>query len=122
MSLLKPEASVMAAIATSALVIGIYQHGLPTLADHKLGDVGDQAAKTSGRTADWTATGTVALLTLLTKDPTVFSMGAASIIAMSLWHRLANYTDPITQALVGEKPMAASAENVEAVNMEYSPV
>lgn len=119
-SLLKPEASVMAAIATSALVIGIYQQGLPSLVDHRLGEVGDQAAKVSGKTADWTATGTVALLTLLTKDPTVFSMGAATIIAMSLWHKMANWTDPLTQKLIGSKPTTESSEVIG--DMEYTPV
>lgn len=121
MSILKPEASVMAAIATSALVIGIYQHGLPTLVDHKLGEAGDSAASDSGRTADWTATGTVALLTILTKDPTVFSMGAATIIAMSLWHRFANYTDPLTQKLVGATS-TASTDTVPTVDLDYEPV
>lgn len=106
------EASLGIALATGVLVWSIYGHALPSLVDHRVGDQGDEAAESAERTATWTAAGTVSMISLIAKDPTVFVIGGAMVVALSFWHRHANAVNPMTGRATA--PAAEPADNLDA--------
>jgi hypothetical protein len=87
---LKPEMSVAAGLATAALVFGIYQNVTPTIADIRASQPHDDTIASTERMASWTAASAVAGISLISKDPTIFILGSAMIVAMSWMHRHAN--------------------------------
>lgn len=93
---MKPEVSIGVGLATAVLVFSIYQHAVPALVDHRVGEPDDPDAAAALRVASWTAAGATAGISLLAKDPTVFVMGGVMVIAMDLWHRHANLVNPLT--------------------------
>lgn len=96
MSLLQPKDSVVAGVATAALVYGIYSAALPTVAETRISDPGDGILAGSERGAAYLAAAVVGGVSLLAKDPTIFVMGGSMVIAFSWLHRHANAVDPVT--------------------------
>lgn len=96
MSILKPDQSVIAGLATAAVAYAAYQNDLPTLAECRTSDAGDPDLDSAERSATIKAAGLVGLVSLLTKDPTIFMIGGAVVIALAWSHRHANYIDPMT--------------------------
>ena len=97
MSLLKPEASVIAGVAAAAMAVGIYQNDLPTLAECRTSEPGDDDLTGAERAATWKAAAVVAGVSLLTKDPTIFVIGGLAVIALAWSHKYAAELDPISQ-------------------------
>lgn len=97
MSLLKPEASVIAGVAAAALAVGIYQNDLPTLAECRSAESGDPDLDGAEKSATWKAAAVVAGVSLLTKDPTIFVIGGLAVVALAWSHKYANALDPIAQ-------------------------
>lgn len=93
---MKAEVSIGVGLATGVLVWSIYTHAMPSLADHRVGDVDDAQADSAERTARWTAAGAVAAISLISKDPVVFMLGGSMVVILSVWHRHANLVDPLT--------------------------
>lgn len=93
---MKAEASLGMGLAVGVLVWGIYQHALPPLVDHRVGDVGDANAGSAERAATWTAAAAVAGVSLIARDPTVFVVGGSMVVVLSFWHRHANLVNPLT--------------------------
>jgi hypothetical protein len=91
---LKPEASISVGLATAAVVYSIHSNMTPSLTDVRAAEVGDRDVESSERAASWTAAGVVAGISLIAKDPTVFVIGGAMVIAMSWFTRHANEVDP----------------------------
>ncbi len=89
--MLPREASLGVGLATAALVWGIYQTALPSIAEQRVSDPDDSDLHAAERGAMWTATAAVAAVSLLSKDTTVFVLGGAMVIAMSWWNRHANH-------------------------------
>lgn len=96
MSLLKPEASIAVGLATATVVYGLFTVASPSIADIRSLDAHNQDLDAAERMAGWTAAGTVAAISLIAKDPTVFVIGGGMVIAMSWWHRHANAVLPQT--------------------------
>jgi hypothetical protein len=94
MSVLKPEGSMMAGLATAAVVYGIYQSALPSIADARSAQAGNKDLDASERSAGFIAAGVVAGVSLIAKDPTIFILGGSMVVAMSWWHRHANMVIP----------------------------
>lgn len=92
--MLKPEASLTVGLASAALAVAIFQGATPKLADGRSAPPNDQDYEASTRLAAWTAAGVVAGISLLAKDPTVFTIGGAVVIGLTWWHRHANLVDP----------------------------
>jgi hypothetical protein len=90
---LPKEYSVMGGVATAALVYGVYSASMPSAADARSMKPNDDLQK-SERTASWIAAGTVAGVSLLAKDPTIFIIGGAMVVAMAWMHRHANAVIP----------------------------
>lgn len=105
---LKPEVSIGMGLAVGVLVWSIYQHALPSIVDHRVGDPDDENAAAAERLATWTSAGTVAGISLIAKDPTVFVIGGAMTVALSFWHRHANMVNPMTGRATSITPDDAS--------------
>lgn len=99
-SILKPDGSVAIGIATAIFVYTIYDRTLPDTATIHATDAGDINVEASRKKAAWAAAGAVSGVTLLTKDISVFILGAATIFALD-WHtRHANASNKDTGELV----------------------
>ncbi len=93
---LKNETSLMVGLATAAGVWGIHQNMLPSIADIRLGPVGDLDIDDSERAATITAMALVGGISLMAKDWTVLIIGGSAAIAMAWLTRHANTVDPRT--------------------------
>lgn len=96
---MKAEASLGMGLATGVVVFSIYSHAMPSVVDHRVGDANDADAGSAERTARWLAAGTVAAISLIAKDPTVFVIGGGIVVALSVWHRYANMLDPVSGSI-----------------------
>jgi hypothetical protein len=94
MSVLKPEGSMMAGLATAAVVYGVYQSALPSIADARSAQPGNQDLQAAERSAGFISTGVVAGVSLIAKDPTIFILGGSMVVAMAWWHRHADMVKP----------------------------
>lgn len=104
---LKPEVSLTVALATGAIVVGIYHGALPTVPDVRVGKPLDKDIASTRKAAGWTAAGTVAAISLIAKDPTVFIFGGFLIIATDWWYRHANAHNPEVAGMTpGGEPVA----------------
>lgn len=80
---LKPDAEITIALATSAMAYGTYQFFLPPVADIRSLEPNNADIQGSERTAAWVAAGFVALVSLVTKSPSVFILGGGTIVGAS---------------------------------------
>ena len=121
-SLLKPEISLGVTAATATLVYGIYTQATPSIADIRVGKPMDANIEASRKGAAWAAAGTVAAISLVSKDATVFVAGGLMVILMDWWTRHANAVDPAIgiAATATASPMAPSAVNGSDVQFEFA--
>jgi hypothetical protein len=118
---LKREVSLGMALATGALVWGIYNTALPPVVDVRVGDPGDKDADAAERTATWFAAAVVSGISLIAKDGTIFVVGSAMIIGMSVWHRHSNqYSATMGSATMPSSRAIMNEANAEAAG--YTPV
>lgn len=89
---LKPEDSTLAGVAVAVGVIALYDHYMPTMADHKAADTNPAhpALDKSRTNCTWVAVGLVGLASLLLKDSTVFVIGGVTVLALDFSHRYAD--------------------------------
>lgn len=107
----KPEISLGLGLATATLVWSLYNHGLPGQADIRVGEVGNETIETVRKQNTWLAAGAVAGISLLAKDPTVFIMGGAMVIALDWLTRINNFTNPVTGSAIGN-PFASPTDTI----------
>lgn len=93
---LKPEVSIGVALATAGVVFAIYSNATPNVADIRSAEPGNPDIEATRKLAAYTAVGAVGAISLVAKDPTVFILGGAMVIALDWWHRHANLVDPMT--------------------------
>lgn len=115
-SILKPEGSVVAGIATIGAVYGLYQLNVGTVAEAHATPDNHPALETSRRKAGYSSLVLVAGLSLLTKDATIFILGCATIIGMEIAYRHGIMVDPLSGKMMNPNPAAAyePAQNVVA--------
>jgi hypothetical protein len=92
--MLKPEVSVTAALATGALVYGIYSMALPPVADVRTSAQDHPDVAASERLATWTAAAAVSGIALIARDMNIFVVGGAMTIALAWWYRHADRVIP----------------------------
>ena len=92
---LKVETSVVAGLATAALVYSIYSNATPTIADIRVAKPHDADIESSRKLAAWTSAGVVAGISLIAKDGNIFVMGGVMVIILDWWHRHANEVNPM---------------------------
>jgi hypothetical protein len=112
-SVLKPEGSIVAGIATAGLVYSVYQMDVGPVAQVQMTDPNHPALEASRKKAGYTAFILVAGLTLISRDTNVGVLGFASIIAMEAHYRHAIMADAITGIMQPPSPTKYEpAENV----------
>ena len=84
-SILKPEGSLVAGIATGALVYGVYTMNLGNLASVHATVAGDGNARAARKKAAIEATAAVAAISLLAKDINIFILGGGIAVLLD-WH------------------------------------
>ena len=110
---LKPEVSLTVAAATGALVYGIFQAELPSMADVHAAPANNTYVTRSVNVAGWTAAAVVAGVSLLAKDPTVFVVGG-SLAAFLTWRaKHANMTNPATNQIVSPADQNPAPQGAE---------
>lgn len=95
--MLKAEVSIPVALGTAALVWGVYQVALPTLADARRVEPNNSDLASAENTALILAAGVAGGIAILAKDSTPFVVGGLLAVALSWAHRLENQTDSTTQ-------------------------
>lgn len=113
-SILKPDASTMAGLATVGVVFAVYQLNVGNVSQAMATDANHPVLETSRKKAGYTALALVAALTLITKDANVGILGSGTIIAMELSYRSGIMANPSSLKLENPNPQAAyePAENV----------
>lgn len=84
-SILKPEGSLVAGIATGALVYGIYQMNLGNLATVHATPASDGNARAARKKAAIEAVAAVSAISLLARDVNIFILGGGIAILLD-WH------------------------------------
>lgn len=98
-SVLKPENSVIAGLATVGAVYGIYQLNVGSVAQAHATDANHPANESSRKKAGFTSLILVSALTLITRDGNVGILGLGTIIAMEVSYRHAIMAHPLTGSL-----------------------
>lgn len=92
---LRPEFSIPTGLAVAAVVYAIHSNATPTQADIQALPAGTHDIDRAERKASWLSAGTVAGISLLAKDPTIFVIGSVATIGMAWMTRHANWTESI---------------------------
>lgn len=112
-SVLKPEDSIVAGLATAGLVYGVYNGALGSIAEVQSTPSGHPALAPSLTKAGYTSLVLVAGVALMARDPNIVILGGAMIIAEELHYRHAIETHPDTGQPAA--PTAAAYAPVEDV-------
>lgn len=114
-SILKPEGSVTASLATVAAVYGIYQLNCgPAVLVHAT-TPNLPALESSRKKSGYAALALISALFIITKDANMFILGGGTIIAMEVTYRHAIMADPDSNTIVRPSPDAAFLPAQEAV-------
>jgi hypothetical protein len=119
-SILKPEGSVVAGLATVAAVYGIYQLEVGSVSQAQATKPNHPANETSRKKAGYTALVLVAGLTLITRDGNVGILGAGTIVAMELSYRHAIMAHPETGRIMPPGGTVYSPPELQVVPEEAS--
>lgn len=101
---MKPEVSIPVALATGAVVVGVFQAMTPSNADQRTvspGSMGADMLAGSERTAFFVSVGVCGAVSLIAKDPVPFWVGGMIAVALAWTHRYATNVDPSTGRLSG---------------------
>lgn len=118
--MLKPSESVIGSLALATVVYAVYQGALPPIADVRVGQNADADIEAAERMATWTSAGTVAIVSLLAKDPTLFTVGGLMTVALAWWYRHANAVNPLTGRASEAMGFARRGMMDENGTVEYS--
>jgi hypothetical protein len=122
-SILKPESSVMAALAVAGTVYAVYQLNIGSTATAHATEANHPALESSRKKAGYTSFILVSGLFLVTKDANVGSIGFGSIIAMEVIYRHSIMADPMTGRIQAPAETAYQpAENVIPLDVQAQPV
>lgn len=84
-SVLKPEGSIVAGIATAALVYGVYTANIGNVATLHASPAGDNNGRAARRKAAIESVTVVSAISLLAKDVTIFILGGMVVVLLD-WH------------------------------------
>jgi hypothetical protein len=111
-SILKPNESIVASIATGVLVYAVYDRSLPDASTMQATDANDINIEAGRKKATLTSAAVLAAITLLTKDVNVFILGGVTLFAFDFHARHANASNPATGALVTDTGYAPGLRSV----------
>jgi hypothetical protein len=124
---LRPEASLGVGLATAGLVVAIHSQATPSMADIRVAAPNDEHIDASERAASWLSVAVVAGISLVAKDPTIFIIGGATVVALAWWERHGNTVNPLTglasmEGSVSRLDLQASPDETADSNMETDEV
>lgn len=126
---LKADGEVSIALATSVMAYGAYQLALPSTADIRSLEPGNADVQGSERAAAWISAVLVSAVALITKSPSVFILGGATVVASSWLTRHADAVKPVTQKAASFIPTPAQGPEgvvgdkvVEAQQASVTPI
>ena len=114
-TILKPENSVLAGIATAGSVWAIYQMNTGSMVSLHASDANHPAMESSRKKAAYSAFIFVSAITLITRDANVGLLGFASIIVVDSTTRHAIMTNPVTNQM--EPPAGTDYEPASGNNV-----
>lgn len=97
---LKPEISIGAGLAVGTLVYAMYSNATPSLADVRSITENNTDIERSERATSWMAAGVVAGISLIARDPVIFTVGGVMVIGMAWMTRHANAVNPDLQKFI----------------------
>lgn len=122
----RPEVSLGMGLATATIVYATYGRNLPSHANIRAGQPGDETLESVRKQSAWTAAAIVGGISLLSKDMTVFILGGVTIVALDWLTRVNNWTNPITGTVMDnpfttdaptEAPMSADSGGYDYGNV-----
>lgn len=116
---LKPDASVMAGLATAGVVYAIHTNMTPSAADVSALPAGNKDVDIAERQATWMSIGVVSAISLLAKDPTIFVLGSVATVGMALLTRNANWRES-TSGLLDPGPAQHTSANDAAAGPQMT--
>jgi len=119
-SMLKPNESVLASLATVGIVYGTYQMACGPAVQVHATTPNHPALYSSRKKAGWTSLVIVGVLFGVTKDANMFILGCGTIIAMEVTYRHAIMADPDSNTMQRPSPDAQymPAQNVVPFPMQ----
>lgn len=118
-SMLKPEGSIMASLATVGIVYAVYQLNLGDVSKAYASDANHPALASSRKKAGYSALILVSGLTLITRDGNIAVLGFGSIVAMEIHYRHAIMVSPQTGRIQAPSATAYQpAENVVPITAQ----
>ena len=111
---LKPSESLVTGLAVATVVYAVYEHTVPSVADTRGAAPNNSNLDSSRKLATWTAAGIVAGVSLLAKDPTIFTIGGTVLVALDFSHRHANAVNPATQKITASGSASLGGVSVNA--------
>jgi hypothetical protein len=119
-SVLKPEGSIVAGIATVGTVYGIYQLSVGPLSQAHATPANHPVLESSRKKAGLISLVFVSALTLIARDANIGILGGGTIIAMELAYRHGIMANPQSQMMENPNPAAAfePAENVYPIGVQ----
>ncbi|MBW5252045.1 hypothetical protein JGS39_24100 [Streptomyces sp. P01-B04] len=91
---LKPEISIGAGLAVGTLVYSMYSNATPTTSDIRSLVENNEDVNRAERSTSWMAAGVVAGISLIARDPVIFTVGGVMVIGMAWMTRHANAVNP----------------------------
>lgn len=98
-SILKPDTSVMLGLANGAIILGIYNGTLPTIASIRTADSHDNDIEASRKAAAWTSAAVLGFMFLITRDRNSFLIGGLILAGTDIIVKHANGVNPGTGKL-----------------------
>lgn len=92
--MLDRKTSLGVGLAVMGLVAYTYDQVLPEVTDIRAADQGNPTIAAAEKSARWTSAGIVLIVAGISRDPTVFILGATAVVALSWLHRHANIVHP----------------------------
>lgn len=118
-SILKPDTSTVAGLATAGTVFAIYQLNVGSVAEASATDANHPVLASSRKKAGYMSLAAVAALVLITKDANIGILGAGSIIGMELIYRHGIMADPNSLKMQAPSPAAAYAPAENVIPFSY---
>lgn len=112
--MLKPEVSIPVALATAAVVYGVYNVALPSFADSRMAAPDDSNLAAAENNALFLGVAACAGISILAKDVTPFVYGGLTAVLLSWSHRWHKAVNPSTGKL--DTVVGQMGSNLKAVS------
>jgi hypothetical protein len=114
-SILNPDTSVLLGVANGAIIIGLYQQRLPSVASVRTADPHDNDIEQTRKSAAWMSAAFLAFMFLLTRDRNSFLIGGLVLAGTDLTVKHSNGLNPSTGKLEATQYESIGEEDIANV-------